>query len=284
MSRSQLTSVLAYFLLLTLQSAVAQTAAPAEFGGLAKWKAAVTSADFASLQQLYAAGARSIGQNGQPQDISAETQFWQEFLAKKHQDVQVLVRGTKEQNGLEAANLTVSFKTDTSAGQRTRYVLVQQAWQQQGNDWRIVAAMHTDVLKMPQPSTLNPNLYPKGANAKEEIKDAVERASRDHKRVILVFGANWCYDCHVLDFALHNSDAAPVAEKNFIVVHVDIGEGKLNADLASEYQVPLDKGVPALAVLDSDGKLLYSQKNGEFEAARSMDPDDLIAFLNKWKL
>ena len=102
--------------------------------------------------------------------------------------------------------------------------------------------------------------------------------------MILVFGANWCYDCHVLDFALHNSDAAPVAEKNFIVVHVDIGEGKLNADLASEYKVPLDKGVPALAVLDSDGKLLYSQKNGEFEAARSMDPDDLIAFLNKWKL
>ena len=152
MSRRQLSAILAFFVLLTLQSALAQTAAPAEFGGLAKWKAAVTSADFASLQQLYAAGARSIGQNGQPQDISAETQFWQEFLAKKHQDVQVLVRGTKEQNGLEAANLTISFKTSTPDGPRTRYVLVQQAWQQQGNDWRIVAAMHTDVLKMPQPS------------------------------------------------------------------------------------------------------------------------------------
>lgn len=278
-----MSSILIILLLVTLQSAVAQTAVPAEFAGLAQWRAAVTSADFASLQRLYAAGARSIGQNGHPQDISAEMQFWQEFLAKKHQAVQVLVRDTKEQNGIEAANLTVSFKTDTSAGARTRYVLVQQAWQQQGNDWRIIAAMHTDVLKMPQPSALNPNLYPKGVNAREEIKDAVERASREHKRVILVFGANWCYDCHVLDFALHNSDAAPVAEKNFIVVHVDIGEGKLNSDLVREYKVPLDKGVPALAVLDSNGKLLYSQQNGEFEAARSMDPDDLIAFLNKWK-
>jgi hypothetical protein len=283
MSRPQLSSILILFLLLTLQSAVAQTAGAAEFAGLAQWKAAITSADFASLQQLYAAGARSIGQNGQPQDISAETQFWQEFLAKKHQDVGVLVRGTKDQNGLEAANLTVSFKTGTPAGQRTRYILVQQAWQKQGNDWRIVAAMHTDVLKMPQPSTLNPNLYSKDVNAREEIKNAVERASREHKRVMLVFGANWCYDCHVLDFALHNSDAAPVAEKNFIVIHVDIGEGKLNSDLVREYKIPLDKGVPALAILGSDGKLLYAQQNGEFEAARSMDPDDLIAFLNKWK-
>jgi thiol:disulfide interchange protein len=137
---------------------------------------------------------------------------------------------------------------------------------------------------MPQPSAMNPNLYPKGANAKEEIQEAVARAAREHKRVILVFGANWCYDCHVLDFALHNSDAAAVAEKGFIIVHVDIGDdGKMNAGLASAYKVPLDKGVPALAVLDGTGKLLYSQQNGEFEAARSLDPDDLIAFLEEWK-
>ena len=43
------------------------------------------------------------------------------------------------------------------------------------------------------------------------------------------------------------------------------------------------KGVPALAVLASDGALLYSQQHGEFESARNMDPDDLIAFLKKWK-
>ena len=162
--------------------------------------------------------------------------------------------------------------------------LVQQAWQQQGTDWRIVAAKHTDVLKMPQPSTLNPNLYPKNVNAHEEIKEAAARAAKEHKRVILVFGGNWCYDCHVLDSVFHQADVEPLVDKNFVVVHVDIGDdGKKNNDLANQYKLPLDKGVPALAVLDSDGKLLYSQQNGEFEAARSMDPDDILAFLNKWK-
>ena len=34
-------------------------------------------------------------------------------------------------------------------------------------------------------------------------------AAKDHKRVILVFGANWCYDCHVLDMAFHRPDFAP---------------------------------------------------------------------------
>jgi hypothetical protein len=38
-----------------------------------------------------------------------------------------------------------------------------------------------------------------------------------------------------------------------------------------------------LAVLGPDGSLLYSQKNGEWESARSMDPEDIITFLDKWK-
>ena len=45
----------------------------------------------------------------------------------------------------------------------------------------------------------------------------------------------------------------------------------------------MKKGIPALAVLDSHGKLLYSQQGGEFEKTRSLAPEDLLAFLNRWK-
>jgi hypothetical protein len=34
--------------------------------------------------------------------------------------------------------------------------------------------------------------------------------------------------------------------------------------------MPLQKGIPALAVIESDGKLVVSQKNGEFENACAM--------------
>ena len=111
---------------------------------------------------------------------------------------------------------------------------------------------------MPQPTNLNADLYPKNVDAKAEIKEGLARAIREHKRVLLIFGANWCFDCRVLEFALHHSDAAPLAERGFIVVHVDIGEGNLNPDLVARYGIPAKHGVPALAVLDSDGKLLYS--------------------------
>ena len=126
-------------------------------------------------------------------------------------------------------------------------------------------------------------IYNERADARAEIKEALEKATAEHKRVILVFGANWCYDCHVLDAAFHRSDLAPILAANYEVVHVDIGKGEKNQDLAKKYEVPLSRGIPGLAVLDSDGKLVYSQKNGEFENARALAPEEFLAFLNKWK-
>jgi len=56
-----------------------------------------------------------------------------------------------------------------------------------------------------------------------------------------------------------------------------------NLDIARRYDVPLNKGVPALAVLSDHGKLLYSQRSGEFEAMRRMDPASVTHFLVQWK-
>ena len=137
---------------------------------------------------------------------------------------------------------------------------------------------------MPASASHDDDLYPANVDARAEIKEAEERAAKEHKRVLLVFGANWCGDCHVLDRAFHRPEFVS-AIAAYEVVHVDIGpDGKKNNDLAEQYQVPLRKGIPALAVLGGDGKLVVSQKNGEFENARAMNPQVFLEFLNKWKL
>jgi len=135
---------------------------------------------------------------------------------------------------------------------------------------------------LPQP-TERRNLYPEGVDAKAEIAEALADAKKTHRRVLLIFGGNWCYDCHVLDAAFRSKEIAPTLNQNYIVVHVNIGEYDRNLDLADKYEIPLKKGVPAAAVLKSDGTLVVSQKNQEFEKARSMTTDAVLAFLEKWK-
>ncbi len=87
--------------------------------------------------------------------------------------------------------------------------------------------------------------------------------------MILDFGGNWCTDCHVLDLYFHDATNRPLLAANYILVHINIDHRDANVDIAQRYQVPLTNGVPAIAVLMS-GKLLYSQKSGEFEAMRRM--------------
>ena len=131
------------------------------------------------------------------------------------------------------------------------------------------------------PAKPNMQLYPANANATEEIRKAKLTAAKQRKRILLVFGANWCVDCHVLDNAFHQPRIAPLLNANFLVVHVDVGKYDKNLELAKRYQVDLEKGVPEIAVLNTSGGLLYS--TSEFEKARVLSEDDVIKFLNEWK-
>lgn len=127
----------------------------------------------------------------------------------------------------------------------------------------------------------NPNLYRSDVNAQQEITETLDTAGKEHKRVLLVFGANWCGDCHALDYAFHQPRIEPLLNDNFKVVHVDVGKYDRNLDVAQKYHVDLEKGIPSLAVLTPQGGLLYS--TAEFEKARMMTEEDVIAFLNQWK-
>jgi len=127
------------------------------------------------------------------------------------------------------------------------------------------------------------HIYSTTANPTTDIANALRQARREHKRVILDFGGDWCGDCQVLDIYFHQAPNAALLAKYFILIHVDIGRMDHNVATAEKYKVPIGKGVPALAVLDASGKLLYSQENKEFENMRSMSSSSVTEFLNKWK-
>ena len=126
-------------------------------------------------------------------------------------------------------------------------------------------------------------IYSETANPKAAIAAGLKQAQLQHKRVILDFGGDWCGDCQVLDIYFHQQPNLAVLEKNFVLVHVFIGHMDKNINLAAQYGVPIGKGVPALAVLGADGKVLTSQRAGQFNDMRHMDLGSVTAFLNKWK-
>lgn len=139
------------------------------------------------------------------------------------------------------------------------------------------------VLAVAPARSAQPDIYPDAAQAKVDLNAALAASATSHKRVLLVFGGNWCPDCHVLDRYIHDPINQPILEANYVLVHINIGRMNENLDIAERYQIPLRKGVPALAVLGEGGELVYSQQTGEFEAMRGMQSSAVTEFLMRWK-
>jgi thioredoxin 1 len=255
---------------------ISSTDAGATFPPLEQWKDAVIAGDATALKTFYSTNPTAeIEANKVEGNADTDCAFW---LGLKARSIKLEIVRFKTRP--DAASVIFNAVAETPNGTIT--IADSTDWLKQGDDWRLRYVTRTDAPHLKQPSDMKKDLYPADADARAEIKESEENAAKEHKRILLVFGANWCYDCYVLDLAFHRSDFASVMEE-YEVVHIDIGpDGKKNADVAQEFQVPLDKGVPALAVVGSDGKLLVSQKNGEFENARALTPEALLDFLNKW--
>jgi thioredoxin 1 len=248
------------------------------FAPLDQWRSAIIAGDAAALKALYSVDpAPQVMANGVHTVAEADVNFW---LSLKAQDIKLQILRIRDKPGRK----NIVFKAEVKLPNgHTMHVTDGLAWQRQGERWQLMGVERADEPRLAQPSDMNKNIYPADADAHADIRAAEKQAAREHKRLLLVFGANWCFDCHVLDLAFHRPDFA-AAMAAYEVVHVDLGDDeKKNADVVKQFDATLEKGIPTLVVAESDGTVVMSQKNGEFEDARSLAPEALLEFLDKWK-
>ena len=123
--------------------------------------------------------------------------------------------------------------------------------------------------------------YNETADARLEIKHAMTQAATNHTPVIIVFGANWCGDCQMLNTAMKSGASAPLLSRDFQIVKVNVGHFDTNLDVAKLYGVPLEKGIPAVAIISNQNKVLYVTKDGELANARKMGDDGIYEFFKR---
>ena len=115
------------------------------------------------------------------------------------------------------------------------------------------------------------------------IEAARQQAAREGKRVAVVFGADWCPDCYALNKALTHRLVTPVLEPNFIVVKVSVGNRNQNLDIMADFGMDVVRGIPAIAILEPDGRLIKAQTDGEFRNANSLlSVAEIVSFFHAW--
>jgi protein disulfide-isomerase len=124
-------------------------------------------------------------------------------------------------------------------------------------------------------------VYDETADAKAEIRQALAQAATSGVPVLVVFGANWCGDCRILDMAIKQGPSAPLVAREFKLVKVNVGRFDRNVDIAQSYGVPLKNGIPAVVVLSPQNQILYITREGELADARNMGENGIYEFFKR---
>ena len=119
------------------------------------------------------------------------------------------------------------------------------------------------------------------ANPYRDLERAIEQASAQNKRILLVVGGNWCGWCEVLDRFLSRDAAARAAfERSFVVLKVNMSPQNENAAFLSGF--PQSRGYPDFFILESNGAYLGRQRTDLLEGERDYDSARMVAFAERW--
>jgi thioredoxin-related protein len=128
-----------------------------------------------------------------------------------------------------------------------------------------------------------PSIYDKNADANVQLGEATERAKRQNKRVLLMFGGDWCGWCHKLhDLFATNPEIRKLLSYEYELVMVDTKAPHAQELLDVCAQGQSGVGFPFLAVMDASGKLLVGQRTGELEEGDHHEPKRVKDFLARW--
>ena len=123
--------------------------------------------------------------------------------------------------------------------------------------------------------------YNEKADAKADIQQALKEATAAKTPVIVVFGANWCGDCKMLEYSMEKGASAALMAQDFKIVKVNVGRFDKNVEVAKSYGVPLAKGIPAVAIISTNNQVIYVTKDGELADARKMGDKGIYDFFKK---
>ena len=125
------------------------------------------------------------------------------------------------------------------------------------------------------------------AAARAALEGALAEAQVSHRKVLAIFGADWCHDSRTLAGWLQTPRFRALTDESFEIVYIDAGHPQAgkghNLVLATEHGVEDITGTPSLLVLAPDGRLLNTSEDAKsWRNAASRGADAIFTALERY--
>ncbi|GAB3274793.1 hypothetical protein GCM10027347_47900 [Larkinella harenae] len=142
-------------------------------------------------------------------------------------------------------------------------------------------ALTTQAQEAAKPAA--PAIYNPKADAQQEIKNAVAKAGKEGKHVLLQIGGNWCSWCIRFHNLTHSDTTlSRLLNANYEVLRVNYSPENKNEATLAQLGYPQRFGFPVFVILDGQGNRLHTQNSAYLEEGKGHSPKLVAEFLQGW--
>ena len=131
--------------------------------------------------------------------------------------------------------------------------------------------------------------YNPSADAKADLKKAIEVAKKENKHVLIQVGGNWCSWClrfHAMAKGTPVLDS--LIKADYVYLLLNYSKENKNWDLMEQFRYPNRFGFPVFVILDQNGTELHIQDSGLLEHSdpkvKGYDTAKVVMFLREWNV
>ncbi|WP_321297850.1 thioredoxin family protein [Marinifilum fragile] len=127
-------------------------------------------------------------------------------------------------------------------------------------------------------------IYNPDADAEKDITEAVAKAKKEGKHVLIQVGGNWCPWCIKMHKFLHSQEEIQkLLNDNYVFLEVNYSKENKNKEVLKKLDYPQRFGFPVMLVLNAKGERIHTQNTGNLEKDKSYDFDRVKSFLYNWR-
>ena len=122
----------------------------------------------------------------------------------------------------------------------------------------------------------------KGVTA-EELFNFIDK-NRNLRQSIIIFGANWCPDCRILEGTLMLPTVKEFINKYYSILHIDVGKYDINMPLIEILGLEGQKGIPKVLIFDKKGMPVNLGTSDRWYTARESKTQEIFDYFQKYSL
>lgn len=146
-----------------------------------------------------------------------------------------------------------------------------------------LVGLTANIFAQQAPKPAAPTIYNPKADAQLDIKNAVAKAGKEGKHVLLQIGGNWCVWCIRFHNLTHSDTTlSRLLTENYEVLRVNYSPENKNEAALAQLDYPQRFGFPVFVILDGKGNRLHTQNSAYLEEGKGHSPKLVAEFFQHW--